>query len=191
MQQVEKGCVTLCDGTKLEGDAVLVAVEQPAADRLLGLQSSSHFPPRSTCTLYYAVEKPPLHDSMLMLNGDGVGPVNHLSFVSFAQPSYAPKGLSLVSVNTIGNAEEFDLPLEASVRDQLTDWFGSSVATWRHLRTYRIPYALPNQTREAIAETPDPLVSDGIYRCGDYCVSGSIEGAVQSGLRAATKILAL
>lgn len=191
VQQVEKGCVTLCDGTKLEGDAVLVAVEQPAADRLLGLQSSSHFPPRSTCTLYYAVEKPPLHDSMLMLNGDGVGPVNHLSFVSFAQPSYAPKGLSLVSVNTIGNAEEFDLPLEASVRDQLTDWFGSSVATWRHLRTYRIPYALPNQTREAIAETPDPLVSDGIYRCGDYCVSGSIEGAVQSGLRAATKILAL
>lgn len=191
VQHVERGRVNLSDGSTLEGDVVLIATEQPAADRLLGQQPTSHFPPRSTCTLYYAVENPPLHDSTLMLNGDGIGPVNHLSFVSFAQPSYAPKGLSLASVNTIGGAEDLDRTLETSVREQLTDWFGPSVAAWRHLRTYRIPYALPNQTREAIAETPDSFISDGIFRCGDYCISGSIEGAVQSGLQAANKILAL
>lgn len=191
VRRVAPGVVTLSDGNELRADAIIVAVEQPAADRLLGIEPTSHFPPRSTCTLYYAVKKPPLSDSTLMLNGDGSGPINHLSFVSFAQPTYAPKGMALASVNTIGGADELDRPLEQEVRAQLTAWFGVSVSEWKHLRTYRIPYALPNQSCEAIAQTPDITVSKGIYRCGDYCVSGSIEGAIQSGLLAAAKALSL
>lgn len=191
VQRVVPGLVTLSDGRELKADAIIVAVEQPAADRLLGTIPTSHFTPRSTCTLYYAVKNPPLRDSTLMLNGDGIGPINHLSFVSFAQPTYAPKGWALASVNTIGGAEDLDRPLEHEVRNQLSDWFGPSVSEWKHLRTYRIPYALPNQSCEAIAETPDIVVSKGVYRCGDYCVSGSIEGAIQSGLLAAAKVLSL
>lgn len=41
-----------------------------------------------------------------------------------------------------------DQELEAAVRRHLGAWFGASeVATWAHLRTYRIPYAQPNQAR--------------------------------------------
>lgn len=35
--------------------------------------------------------------------------------------------------------------LQAAVVEQLTGWWGSQVAQWQHLRTYRIPFAQPNQ----------------------------------------------
>lgn len=32
------------------------------------------------------------------------------------------------------------------MREHATKWFGAAeVATWSHLRTYRIPYSQPNQ----------------------------------------------
>lgn len=41
-----------------------------------------------------------------------------------------------------------DAALEKAVRSHLTEWFGpSEVNSWSHLRTYRIPFAQPNQVR--------------------------------------------
>ena len=43
-----------------------------------------------------------------------------------------------------------DEQLEKEVRLQLSQWFRDSdtwVDSWRHLRTYRIPYAQPGQVR--------------------------------------------
>ncbi len=71
------------------------------------------------------------------------------------------------------------------VRDQLVDWFGPQAKSWQHLKTYLVPYALPSQSVSALALTPTVRVADGIYRCGDYCKSASIEGAIQSGLEVA------
>jgi hypothetical protein len=36
--------------------------------------------------------------------------------------------------------------LEAAVREQMREWYGSQVTMWKHLRTYRITEALPDQT---------------------------------------------
>ena len=54
---------------------------------------------------------------------------------------------ALVSVSTVGTYDELsDAQLEAQARQQLAGWFGASeVATWQHLRTYRIPFAQPSQ----------------------------------------------
>lgn len=53
---------------------------------------------------------------------------------------------ALVSVSTIGAFEgRSDDSLAEEVRTELQPWFGSSVANWRLLRNYRIPYAQPNQ----------------------------------------------
>lgn len=56
---------------------------------------------------------------------------------------------ALVSVSTIGTRDELsDAELEATVRREAAEWFGAdSVSSWRHLRTYRIPFAQPNQVR--------------------------------------------
>jgi hypothetical protein len=62
-------------------------------------------------------------------------------------PTYAPAGRTLVSASTVGTHDSLsDSELEAAVRKHLSDWFGASeVAGWKHIRTYRIPYAQPNQ----------------------------------------------
>lgn len=54
---------------------------------------------------------------------------------------------TLVSVSTVGTFDSLsDAQLEAAVREQLSEWFGASeVASWAALRTYRIPFAQPNQ----------------------------------------------
>ena len=124
-----------------------------------------------------------------MLNGNGEGFINHVAFPSLAQPSYAPAGTTLACVNTIGITEPSGSDLLVRIRDELSHWFGWTVSTWRHLQTYRIPYALPDQSPTSLARTKPSLdLGNGIYRCGDYCETGSIEGAIQSGLAAADRI---
>jgi predicted NAD/FAD-dependent oxidoreductase len=58
------------------------------------------------------------------------------------------------------------------------------------LRTYKIPYALPNQTSPAFDPPVQPLqVRDNIFVCGDHRTNGSINGAMQSGRLVAEEIL--
>jgi phytoene dehydrogenase-like protein len=188
VQEVGDRCVQLASGEWLRADAVIVATEQPAAHRILKLDTENDIPCNSTACLYFAVKYPPIKDSMLVLNADGTGPINNLCFPSFCQPSYAPPGEALLSVSTIGITKQTGPELIQKVRNQLIDWFGAQANEWRHLRTYLVPYALPKQSCDAISLTPQSRVSTGVYRCGDYCKTGSIEGAIQSGLEVAKMI---
>ena len=164
--------------TELPAGPVVLALDEPEAARLLG-----ETPPtsaRSVDCLYYAAEKPPVSEAILILNGDGSGPVNNCSVVSAAAPSYAPAGAHLISVSVLQPAPE------AEVRAQLTRWFGTQVARWQHLRTYHIPYAQPVQDRYAPRAAE---IRPGLYRCGDYVENASIDGALASGRRAAEALL--
>jgi hypothetical protein len=144
----------------------------------------------STSCLYFSVENPPIREATLVLNGDGEGIINNLCFPSFAQPTYAPVGRTLLSVSTIGHIEPTGEALLDSVINQLADWFGPSARLWQHLRTYRVPYALPNQSPASLAtRSVHSRLSERVYRCGDYCESGSIEGAIQSGLKVADLVM--
>jgi phytoene dehydrogenase-like protein len=190
--KVEPGCVLLSDGTRVYGGRILVATEEPTAMRLLGSHGSSSErssavpSPRSTDCLYFAVPLAPIRRPFLMLNGNGDGIINHVAFPSLAQQSYAPAGMTLASVNTLGVTGLSGSELLARVRNELVHWFGWTVSTWRHLQTYRVPYALPDQSSQSISHSGLPLeLGDGVFRCGDYCATGSIEGAIQSGLAVA------
>ena len=102
-------------------------------------------------------------------------------------PHYAPSGQSLVTVTVLGAPPVGEL--DARVRRVLTGWFGSVVADWDLLRCQTIRQALPvyrvGQTKPAHSGNAD---SDRIV-CGDYFGNASIDGALQSGLAAAEKIL--
>jgi predicted NAD/FAD-dependent oxidoreductase len=101
----------------------------------------------------------------------------------------APAGKSLISLTCLGEHENQEL-LKGKVRLQLMAWFGSSVDSWEHLRSYTIPYALPNQNPPALQVLEKPsLVREGVYVCGDYCDTASINGAMASGRRAAEAAL--
>ena len=67
--------VRLDSGETIAGDAVVIATEGPEAARLTGLPAPGSRP--VTC-LYFAAEKAPVRDPILILDGDGTGPVNNL-----------------------------------------------------------------------------------------------------------------
>jgi phytoene dehydrogenase-like protein len=141
--------VRLADGRQLSGNAIVVATESPAAASLLGEPQ----PPagRSVTCLYFAAERPPLDEPILVLNGEGLGIVNNLCVPSLVSSTYAPPGAALVSVTVLGIPAIDGHHLESAVRQQLQEWFGNQVQTWRHLRTYHIPFALPAQSPPALS----------------------------------------
>jgi phytoene dehydrogenase-like protein len=176
-------------GEQLTARAVVVATDGPSAAGLLD-QPAAPGSVAAAC-LYYAADRVPIDEPLIVLDGEGRGPVNNLCVPSAVAPAYAPEGQALVSAAVIGpDASRGTGPLEPAVLEQLADWFGSSVIGWRHLRTYRIPYAQPAQPPGALDPPERPVrVRPGLYVCGDHRDNASINGALVSGRRAAEALL--
>ena len=185
---VSDNAVTLAGGEVLRARAVVVATEAPAAARLLGgavPDPGGH----GTLTLYYAADAPPVAEPILVLDGEGVGPVNNVVVMSNASPAYAPPGRTLVAASVIGVPAEDTADTDRRARAQLTAWFGPAVAGWTLLRAYRIPHALPRQGVGALDSWQRPVrLRPGLYVCGDHRDSASIDGALTSGRRAAEAV---
>lgn len=194
--RVDAKGVELEDGSRVEAEmGVIVATEGPAAAKLLGNaldeDASSRGTPVGTCNLYFTAPNPPVDENVLFLNGEGKGIVNNCCFPSSVSRSYAPEGQALISTSTVGIMEHLgDKELERQVREHMATWFGrKEVDTWTHLRTYRIPYAQPNQTPPTNLMR-NVRLSKGLYVCGDHRESATLDGALHSGLRAAEALLA-
>jgi phytoene dehydrogenase-like protein len=182
---ISPGGVRLASREVLASRTILLAVSEGDAARLLGVETPPA-PANSVCCLYFAAPRLPDTRPILMLNGEGTGPINNLACMTAVSTEYAPPGKHLVSVSVIDRAAQTDPNLPALVRSQLTGWFGPGVETWRHLRTYSIPGAVPAQP---VIPQVTPRVGKGLYRCGDYCGIASINTALASGRVAAEAIL--
>jgi phytoene dehydrogenase-like protein len=188
VESIQEDGVTLKSGEKIKAQSVIVATEGPEAARLLGDKEKPGS--RSVTCLYFETKEPPLSEPLLVLNGEGRGPINSLCCSSSVAPSYAPKGKSLVSVTIIGNPNQSDQQLETGVRTQLTEWFGPSVNGWRYLRTYRILHALPMQVPPVSDPTTRPhKIRPGLFVCGEYDNIASIQWAMVSGCQAAEAVI--
>lgn len=190
VESVSERRVTLESGEALKArHALVVATEAPEADRLLGDVRPTAG--RSTTTLYYTAARPPTGEPILILNGEGAGPINTVAVLSNVAPSYALPGRALVSVSVLGNPSATDDALEQSVRRQLIDWYGTEAERWEHLRTYRIRYALPDQAPPYLSPPQRPVRRRaGCYLCGDHRRTASINGALASGRHAAEAVAA-
>ena len=188
VESIHRGGVELTSGETIKGQAVVLATEGPETARLLGAPQG--IASRGELCLYFAAEKPPIAEPYLILNGDGTGWVNSLTVPSIVAPSYAPAGQHLISVVVIGHQSADNTTVEATVRRELTEWFGTVVNDWRHLKTYHIVHALPEQS----PPMPDPTLGiaaeePGIYVCGEYGSVPGIQWALLSGRQAAEEVL--
>jgi phytoene dehydrogenase-like protein len=186
---VEAGRVTLETGEEMRAGAVVVATEGPEAARLLaGLPSPSS---KGTTCLYFEVPEPPRPGPVLVLNGEGKGPVNNLAVLSEVSRDLAPAGRHLLSASCIGDCGNSSGELKSAVLAQMEGWFGKQVRDWRHLRTYRIPHAQPGQRPGVLDPVERPVrFADSVFVCGDHRETASLQGALHSGRRAAEAILA-
>jgi len=185
---IHPGGVVLDSGKAIDGCAVVLATEGPETARLAGTPKPGVS--RGELCLYFAARQPPVFEPYLVLNCEGTGWVNSLTVPSIVAPNYAPAGQHLISVVVIGHRSADDNTAEASVRRELTGWFGTVVNDWRHLKTYRIEHALPEQP----PPMPDPTVRSaaekrGIYVCGEYGSVPGIQWALLSGRQSAEQII--
>jgi phytoene dehydrogenase-like protein len=188
VESVDGSSVRLTGGGSVEAAAVVVAADATDVRALIDLPDTVRW--RGVTCLYFAADRPPIAGPVLVLDGDGGGPVNNLCVMSEVSPGYSPAGRSLVSVTCLGPEAGGDEALERAVRTQLRSWFGPSVGGWRHLRTYRIERALPDQRPPTPGPGAIPVrLRERLYVCGDYRADGSINGAMASGRAAAEAVL--
>jgi phytoene dehydrogenase-like protein len=181
--------VQVSTGEAIAARAVVLATDSSAAAQLTASRADSVQPQKWSCTtcMYFSADRPPSDTKLLMLLADPIGPANHVFIPSNSVPSFAPSGQSLISVSLV-NATPTDESLP-TVIEQLREVFGSQVDSWRHLRTYNIPHALPVQPPGFRQATRMPVLQDDIIVCGDYLETSSIQGALVSGRKAASKVL--
>jgi predicted NAD/FAD-dependent oxidoreductase len=148
-----------------------------------------------TTAFCYAAEQAPVDEPIVLLNGEGkgAGPVNNVAVMSAVSAGYAPPGAHLVVASIVGAAPQENaalLRLDEEVRTHLRKWFGPAVDSWKLLTAYPLSRALPQQRHAEWEQAPVRLGgSGGVYMCGDYRETASIQGALASGRRAAEAVL--
>ena len=170
------------DGGEIPGQAVIVATAAAEAGQLLG-DAVSVPATRTVTTFYHAVPSSPLAEPTLLL--DTERKITNTVVLSEVSSTFAPAGRALISSSVLGDASD----REPEVRARLAELYGTDTAGWEHLASYAIPGALPAMP------APHPLsqptrISPGRYVCGDHRATGSVQGAMASGTRAAREFLA-
>lgn len=188
VMEIQPGTIKLASDEVLRGDAIVIATDATIAAQLVPGLAATGASWRAVTGLYFAADQSPLNEAIIALNGTGRGWVNNVCVISDVAPSYAPAGQALISISVLGIPTVVDL--ETQVLAELEAWFGPEVRGWRHLRTYRMERALPEQPPRAGVSGPCFREVDGIFMCGDHLNSASIEGAITSGLRTADAVLA-
>lgn len=173
--------VLLADGSEVRAARVIVATDPAAAEKLLPDASAVDSVP--VTTYYHAAPRPPLREPILLVDAT-LGILNTF-VVSNALPSAAPPDTALVATSLATDAP----PAEAAVRERLGALYETDTSDWRNIATYRIERAIPSM------KPPWPLtrrcrVGERRYLCGDHRATGSIQGAMASGTRAAREVLA-
>ncbi|GAB3959258.1 NAD(P)/FAD-dependent oxidoreductase [Spirosoma harenae] len=197
VRQLEGKTVQLDSGKTLTANAVVLAVDgiQAAALRKSSGLNDSALPSfnQTICT-YFAAPKSPSSENaqkLLILNTNRNSVVHHLAVLSDVSPSYAPAGQSLISVSTQGIESLNEAKLTEQICQELTGWFGDTVAQWQHLKTYKIPNALPTYSPEQSGDGlhRQPLqLTDYLYQCGDQTAYPSLNAAMQTGREVAEMI---
>ena len=181
--------VLLADGRELRADAVVVATGAAAAAALLpGLPVPDT---RTVTTVYHAAPASPLAEPTLLVNTEGE--ILNTCVLSEVSPGYAP-GRPLISTSVLGGGGADRQP---AVRARLADLYETSTADWEHLASYTIDGALPAMPAPLRLSQPCRVTGDGAapggprrYVCGDHRATGSVQGALASGARAARELLA-
>lgn len=114
VRTVKPHIVELSCGEVLRANAVVVATEGHRSTKLI-----DGFPEvngRSATCLYFATDKSPVSEPVLIINGENQGVINNLCVPSAVSPTYSAGNSALISVTVLGNPDQDNKVLEESVR---------------------------------------------------------------------------
>lgn len=177
--------VVIEDGTVLEAYQILLAT---TANHLTQqFFSKQKMNSHQVTNIYFEANEAPTKKAVVILNASTQKKwVNNLTVMSNVSKAYAPKGKVLISVSYNGIPTVDDVTLAENMKQELKQWYGEKVTSWKMLKAYRIEYALP--TQESVRNEIDASeikISDSLFICGDHLLNGSINAALKTGRLAA------
>jgi protoporphyrinogen oxidase len=181
--------VQTASGNFYEANTILIAT---TADSIPVPFQLKHVEKKSVTCMYFSSENAPYHKALIALNANNGRLVNNIAVMSNVSSYYAPEGKSLISVSLSGN-EQFikQEDLELKVKEELKFWYPDSLS-WVFLKTYSIPYALPDNRQVMNDILPSSMrLNTSTFICGDHLLNGSINAAMKSGRLAAESILSI
>jgi protoporphyrinogen oxidase len=179
VERIEGKTVFLTNGETIVADKIVIATDAPVAAKLLNEKYVIPF--NSTDCVYFTTDRPLSISgkSYLIINSNSNELIDHLVVLSDIAPSYAPAGKTLISVSVVGKNGLSEADLTKKIEVELNNWFGNNHA-WQHLKTYRIPNALPQYFDDSNAHK-SLKINDCMFRCGDYTAYPSLNAAMKTG----------
>ncbi|KOG36146.1 MULTISPECIES: NAD(P)/FAD-dependent oxidoreductase [Streptomyces] len=173
--------VALESGREVRSRTVVVASGQRVAAGLLpGLRVPGG---RTVTTLYHATTRPPLDEPVLVV--DSGRRFLNTCVLTAVQPGFSTDGRALVSTSVLGSPGPADTD---AVLRALGEVYATDTGDWEPVHRVTVTDALPAMPG------PAPLSravrwAPGRYVCGDHRATGSLQGALASGARAARTVL--
>jgi monoamine oxidase len=163
---------------------VVVATGAPEAHALTGLPVPAT---KGVTTVWWAADEAP---DTALLHVDArrhpTGPLVNAAVVSRVAPSYAPPGRQLVEGSALLRpGHDVD---EQAMRQHAGALLGADPSGWEVVARHDVAHALPAQPAPYSARRP--VTVGDLVVCGDHRDTGSIQGALVSGQRAAEAVLA-
>ncbi|MFF4186233.1 NAD(P)/FAD-dependent oxidoreductase [Streptomyces sp. NPDC001691] len=168
-------------GQEISARAVVVATGPGPIPALLPAVALPGY--RIVTTYYHVAPRSPLGEPTLVVDTDRR--FLNTCVLSDVVPAYAPPGHALIATSVLGRDGQ---GREREVRAALGEAYESGTDGWDLLTVRTIEDALPAMP------PPQPLtqttrVAPGRYVCGDHRATGSVQGALASGARAAREVL--
>ena len=178
VDKVEGKKVILESGESFLPSNLIIATEGPATAKLLGQESPLS---RSVSCIYFSAPQAPSSSKAILLNGEKNGPALNVAIMSNISPSYSKNGKALIAVAIPDTIKTDSME---NILIQMRKWFGDSVDSWEHIKTYSIEHGQPD-LRPGDPFRKSIKNSEGVYICGDHRDTPSIQGALVSGRRTA------
>ncbi len=174
-------------GETLHAAHVVVATDPPEIARLTGVAVPTEGV--GSTYLYYASSLRLDTEPRLLLSA-APGYINNALWLSNVNPLLAPPGQHLLSVTALGAEGLDDDELDDRVRRELAAWYGDGAQQLRLLKVITLPFAQFAQPAGFSASlTPSETPLPNVYLASEVTSMSSVQGAMESGERAAALIL--
>ncbi len=189
IDRIEAHGVVTTEGESIPADAIVLATDEPSTRQILGLSPTEARPARAVTTLYFRSTRPLYTGALLVLPAGPDRLVRHLVQLTNVAPSLAPDGEHLVSATVLDPRGLDDASLATAARSEIETIFTEARGALSLLHVVHVPYAQPVQPPGFAAHLPNPPTPPHVVLAGDQVRSSSIEASMDSGERAARKLL--
>ena len=183
----DRNGVVLENGETTRADKIILALDAPSLARLLGLPAPP--PARGVSVVYFKTQTSLYKQPCIVLPEGGGRRVRHFVQITNVARGFAPEGWHLISATILNDGGLSADQLANEAAHEISGVFPHAAGALEHLETIHVPYAVPDQPPGFAARNAFPDLPQNVYACGDWERGASIQGALQSGIETAKRVL--